>query len=72
MTKQPKRVYGSPETNTVYHEWLALVAQHGAILLKDGENPSDYPNDPVAYETLNLGWILSKPIGGTRKVLVQF
>jgi hypothetical protein len=68
-----KRVYGSTETNSVYNQWLRMINNHKAVQLKDGENPSDYPDSPVAYETLNFGWILSKPnIYGKRSVLVQF
>jgi hypothetical protein len=36
-------------------------------------NPEDYPNQAVAYETLNFGWVLSRPdIEGHRHIMVQF
>ena len=76
MTNQPaspRRVYGSHETNSVYGEWLRMCTEHNARVLRNGENPTDYPTEPVAFETLNFGWILSKPDGlGNRQVLVQF
>ena len=71
--RTPRRVYGTPETNSVYHLWLALISDHNARRLQDGENPADYPDEPVAYETRNFGWILSKPDHlGKRVVLVKY
>ena len=71
MPKLPKRRYRTPETNSVHETWMNMVRQHNAVLLRDGENPEDYPEKAVAYETLNFGWILSAP-HGQRKVLVQY
>lgn len=72
MTKLPRRVYGSAKTNSVYHIWLRMIHEYNAVQLKNGENPQDYPSEPVAFETLNFGWILSTPVNGVRKVLVQY
>lgn len=72
MVKQPQRVFGSPTTNSVYHIWLDMCREHNARRLKNGENPQDYPNEAIAFETLNFGWILSKPINGIRRILVQY
>jgi hypothetical protein len=73
MVKQPQRVYSTPATNSVHHEWMSMVRDHNARILKNGESPQDYPTEPVAYETLNFGWILSRPDpSGHRHVLVQF
>ena len=70
--KKPRRIYGSPKNNSVYHIWLNMIKQHKAVQLKNGESPSDYPDNAVAFETLNFGWILSIPIHGKRSVLVQY
>lgn len=70
--KHPQRVFGSKETNTMYGEWLSLCKRHNARRLQNGESPTDYPLEPVAYETLNFGWILSKPdLKGQRSIIVQ-
>lgn len=71
--KKPQRIYGSRKTNSVYGIWLDMIQKHTAIRLSNGQSPSDFPNNPVAFETLNFGWILSAPdVDGKRRVLVQF
>jgi hypothetical protein len=65
--KKPQRRFSSRQG-----QWLSMVREHNAILLRDGENPSDYPDKPVAFETPNFGFILSAPIQGSRRVLVKF
>lgn len=75
--KKPQRVFSTEEQRrrwpNIEWEWQAHIREHNAITLKNGENPSDYPNNPVAYETLNFGWILSRPgTNGKRHILVQF
>lgn len=70
--KQPQRVYGSPKTNSVFHIWLSKCKHANAQVLKNGENPSDYPDKAVAFETLNFGWIWSAPIAGQRHLIEKF
>jgi hypothetical protein len=73
MVKKPQRVYSSPIWNSTHWEWMSLVREHKARVLKNGENPIDYPNEAVAFETRNFGWILSKPNDdGKRRILVQY
>jgi hypothetical protein len=70
--KQPQRVFSKPENRAshIENEWRRLVTKYDAVVLKDGENPSDYPTKAVAYETKNFGWIFSKPNEqGKRKFL---
>jgi hypothetical protein len=75
--KQPQRVYSTPESRNqwpnIEAQWQAMIRAHHARVLKDGENPSDFPTEPVAFETLNFGWVLSAPdIHGKRHTLEQF
>lgn len=75
--KSPRRVYSNPKTFVefpdILAQWKAHVKEHKARVLRNGENPSDYPTRAVAYETANFGWILSRPdIDGKRHILVQF
>jgi len=72
-----RRVYATQKTIDEFPEvhamWLAHIANHNAVVLKDGENPEDYPTRAVAYETPNFGWVLSAPdIDGKRHIMVQF
>jgi hypothetical protein len=71
MIKRPQRVYNTFSPN--HPQWEALIQSHSARTLQNGESPQDFPNEAVAYETLNFGWILSRPdIHGKRAILVQF
>jgi hypothetical protein len=73
--KQPQRVFSKPgnRASDIENEWRRLVTKYDAVVLKDGENPTDYPTREVAYETETFGWILSKPNEeGKRRVLEKF
>jgi hypothetical protein len=69
--RKPRRVYATDKGTPEHREWLSLIKKHNAVVLKNGENPADYPNDAVAFESPNFGWILSKPNEG-RRILVKF
>lgn len=57
--------------------WKRLVKEHNAVLLTDrplieASKRSD-PTRPIAFETLNFGWILSaKDENGFRRILVKY
>lgn len=75
--KLPRRVYATPESRNKHPEvwafWQSQINKHSARVLANGENPEDYPQQAVAFETLNFGWIMSLPNSeGVRTILLKW
>lgn len=65
---KPQRVYSTKQDPF----WAGKIKEHNAVVLKNGENPSDYPDRAVAFETQNFGWIMSAPHQGARRIVLQY
>jgi hypothetical protein len=65
---KPRRVYSDGKYDPF---WANKIKEYNAVVLKNGENPSDYPDRAVAFETRNFGWIMSAP-QGLRRILLQY
>lgn len=73
-TKKPQRQYAKATSyDFTLATWARMCRDYNAHILKNGESPSDFPNEAVAFETRNFGWILSKPDkDGYRRISVQW
>jgi hypothetical protein len=53
--------------------WMNQIKKHKAVLIPKGEPASNYPDKPIAFETMNFGWILSEiKEDGKRQVLLKY